>query len=108
MNSEEIVGYEIAVIVRKVGDMWTAKCPGIGGIYEEAKTKEKLFELVGESIEAIMQARMITQTMITEDNPFLRVVRRPRRNIECVIPPHIWSSKSIFCSLPSDAISTTA
>lgn len=103
-----IMGYLVKVIIRKAGDIYTAKCPGIGGVYEEAKTREEVLQLAVESIEAIIEARMITQTLITEDNPYLKVLRRPVRNIELAEIPQKPSQPSLCLMIPDNAVRATA
>jgi predicted RNase H-like HicB family nuclease len=104
VHRDEIIGYQVKVVIRKAGDIYTAKCPGIGGVYEEAKTKEEVLRLARESVEAIIEARIITRTLITEDNPYLKVLWRPTRSIEFMeIPKRPYLNLLI----PDNAVSAT-
>jgi len=99
-----IIGYQVEVIIRKAGDIYTAKCPGIGGVYEEAETREEVFKLAAESIEAIVRAMIIKKALITEDNPYLKVLRRPTHSIEFMeIPKRSYLNLLI----PDNAVSAT-
>lgn len=101
MKEAEILGYQVKVIVRKAGDIYTAKCPGIGGVYEQAKTREEVLKLAKESVEATIEARIVTRSLITEDNPYLKVLRQPTHNIEFIETPE----KSTLCFLiPSNVV----
>jgi predicted RNase H-like HicB family nuclease len=85
MKTTDIIGYCFAIKIKK-GEEWgfIATCPGVGGIYEEAETQEDVIRLAVESACTIFEVRRKTGSILTEDGPFLRVLRRPSKAVRPV------------------------
>jgi predicted RNase H-like HicB family nuclease len=68
--------YYFAVKVAKGEGCFTATCPGVGGVYEEADSEEEVFDLAIESVMAIFEARKKTGSILTEEGPHLKILHR--------------------------------
>jgi predicted RNase H-like HicB family nuclease len=79
MNNTEIIGYEIAILTKKVKTGYIAKCPGIGGVYEEGKDEGEAIKNACNAALAIIEARLKHGTILTEDSQYLKVIRRPTK-----------------------------
>jgi predicted RNase H-like HicB family nuclease len=96
VKATEIIGYEIAVIVKRSKWGYTAQCPGVGGVYAEGKTKAEAVVNACRAAIAIMEARRITGSLLTEDSEYLKVITRPTKSIEEIQPS--WKPPIESCS----------
>lgn len=84
-RTRDIIGYMFTVEVKRGEDYgFIATCPGVGGIYEEAGTEDDAIRLAVESACTIFEARRRTGAILTEDGPFIRVLRRPSKAVRPV------------------------
>jgi predicted RNase H-like HicB family nuclease len=76
MDSGGIIGYLFTIIVEP-GDKWgyIARCPGVGGVYEEAKTAKEAANLAADAAAAIFEARELTGHRITKNGKYLKILR---------------------------------
>ena len=72
-----IYGYYFAVMPEKTQFGYVAYAPGIGGVYEEGKTKKEAIMNAYESACAIIEVRLQHNNPITEDNEYLKVLTAP-------------------------------
>lgn len=74
---KRIYGYYFAIRIEETESGYTAYAPGIGGVYEEGKTKEEAKRNAYESACAIIEIRLENKNPITEDNEYLKVLTAP-------------------------------
>ncbi|MBS4015570.1 MAG: hypothetical protein KGZ86_03945 [Candidatus Latescibacteria bacterium] len=96
MKNTDIIGYEIAILTKKVKTGYIAKCPGVGGVYEEGKNEKEAFKNACNAAIAIMEARLKYGSILTEDSEYLKVIRRPSKSI-LHIPPR-WQPPIKECT----------
>ncbi len=96
MNNNEIIGYEIAVLSKRVKTGYIALCPGVGGVYEEGKNRAEAIKNACNAARAIMEARLKSGTILTEDSQYLKVIRRPTKSIIHVSSP--WQAPIQECT----------
>jgi len=75
MPTKNIYGYIIAVHVEETENGFVATCPGLGGVFEEAKTQKALLKRVYDAACVILEARTAHGDTITRSNANLRVLR---------------------------------
>ena len=76
MSKKQIYGYLFAIALEKGEWGFIAYAPGIQGVYEEAKTKERALKHAYESACAILESRYRAGESITE-GAFVRAVTDP-------------------------------
>ncbi len=74
---DRIYGYYFAVVVEKRESGYVAYAPGVGGVYEEGRTEREAIVNAYEAADAILSARWERGNLLTEDNPYLKVLREP-------------------------------
>jgi len=72
---EDIYGYYFAVEIKETDVGYTATAPGVGGVYEEGETRDEAIANAYKSACVILEARIEHKAPITEDNPYLVVLR---------------------------------
>ncbi len=71
----EIYGYLFVIKTERCENGFLATAPGVGGVYEEGKTKNEAIKLAYESASAILEARFNNGDLLTEDNEYIKVLR---------------------------------
>jgi len=77
MPNTDIIGYDVAVFVRKGEDGFYSLCPGVGGVYEEGNTEQKAYDKACKAAVEVLRVRHRIGADIVEDNDYLTVRRRP-------------------------------
>jgi predicted RNase H-like HicB family nuclease len=75
--NKRIYGYLFTVVVEKRASGYVAYAPGVGGVYEEGQTKKEAIANAYEAANAILNARWELGDLLTEDSPYLKVLREP-------------------------------
>lgn len=73
----KIYGYCIQIMLEEGEAGYIAFAPGVGGVYEEGKTKEEAISNAYEAVYAILETRLELKDPIVEDNPNLKVLTAP-------------------------------
>lgn len=93
-----IAAYLVALKIEKMDDgYFCVTSPGIGGVYEEAKTKTRAVKLALESVGAILNAREANGEAILEDNEYLTIIRHE----DTPAPQRVNVTKEMLSSAPS-------
>lgn len=98
-----IVGYIFKVVVEKRDGFFSATCPGVGGVHEEADTLEEVMQQAVEAAFAIFRAREKTGAILTKDNPHLKVLRQPKKKSRAIPFPTESSTHCGVYMLPAQA-----
>ncbi|MFN4218069.1 MAG: type II toxin-antitoxin system HicB family antitoxin [Candidatus Bipolaricaulia bacterium] len=72
---ERIYGYVFAIIVEKGETGWIAYAPGVGGVYEEGRTREEAKANAYRAACAILDVRWERNDLITTENQYLHILR---------------------------------
>ena len=84
MKQNDIIGYEFLVLVKKGEACFIATAPGVGGVYEEGDTAAEAVKNAAEAACALFESRQKMGDLMTEDNQYLKVIRRPQRSARIV------------------------
>ncbi len=95
-STRGIVGYVFAVVVEKDEGGYSATCPGVGGVFEEADTEGEVVRLAIEAAMSIFISREKTGSILTEDGPYLMVLRQPRQR---PVAKHVPTQSSMRCGV---------
>jgi len=74
---KKIYGYLFSVTVEKGEFGYIAYAPGVGGVYEEGKTRNEAISNAYEAACAILEARWQRNDLIREDSDSLKVLTSP-------------------------------
>ena len=75
MSKKPIYGYLFAIVAEKAEKGYIAYCPGIHGVYEEARYQRDAIRLAYKSACSILEVRAVMDDLIEEDNEYLKVLR---------------------------------
>jgi len=73
---DRIYGYCFRILVKKAEHGYVAYAPGVGGVYEEGTSVEEARDNAFEAACAILETRFEQGDLITEDNEFLKILRK--------------------------------
>jgi len=76
MCSSPIYGYLFKIIVQEAEVSYVAYCPGVGGVYEEGKTREEAAENAYRAACAILDARARNGHWLVQETNDLKILRK--------------------------------
>jgi predicted RNase H-like HicB family nuclease len=103
---KKIYGYYFAIIAEKGDSGYIAYAPGVGGVYEEGRTKKEAQKNAYEAACAIFETRLENNDPITQNNKYLTIINKPptfqniAANIKKIPDGYIATP---ICSLPACA-----
>ncbi|MBI2832520.1 MAG: type II toxin-antitoxin system HicB family antitoxin [Chloroflexi bacterium] len=74
---KKVYGYLFKVIAEKVDSGYVAYAPGVGGVYEEGKTRSEAISNAYEAACAILEVRFQRNDLILEDSDNLKLLTAP-------------------------------
>lgn len=76
MQGTPIYGYLFKIVVRKGEVSYVAYCPGVGGVYEEGKTRDEAINNAYKAACAILDARARNGHWLVQESDTLKILRR--------------------------------